>query len=91
MNLIKARFLRDREPSGRTYTYITNEIVKVGDLVQLNERGQGVVTGIDVPESEVESFKDKLKVIVCKVKEKDLQPETSNESEGEKLNDKTLL
>lgn len=33
MNLIKARFLRYGEPSGRVYTYITKEDVKVGDLV----------------------------------------------------------
>lgn len=67
MNLIKAKFLRDGEPQGRAYTYMSNIDVKVGDLVQLNERGQGVVNEIDVPESEVESFKDKLKTILGKI------------------------
>lgn len=67
MKLIKARFLRFGEPYGRVYTYETNENVEVGDLVQLNEKGQGIVTEINVPESEVESFKDKLKFIIGKV------------------------
>jgi hypothetical protein len=73
MNLIKARFLRYGEPSGREYTYISNIPVKVGDLVQLNERGQGIVTEIDVPESEVERFKDRLKTIIGKVEVKETE------------------
>jgi len=67
MNLIKAKFLRDGEPQGRAYTYMSDIEVKVGDLVQLNERGQGIVIETGVPESEVESFKDKLKTIIGKV------------------------
>ena len=73
MNLIKARFLRYGEPSGREYTYISNIPVKVGDLVQLNERGQGIVTEIDVPESGVERFKDRLKTIIGKVEVKETE------------------
>ena len=69
MNLIKARFLKDGEPSGRAYTYISDAPVKVGDLVQLNEKGRGIVTEINVPEEEVESFKDKLKSIIGKVED----------------------
>lgn len=67
MNLIKAKFLRDGEPQGRTYTYMSDVEVKVGDLVQLNERGQGIVIETGVPKSEVEGFKDKLKTIIGKV------------------------
>ena len=66
MQLIKAKFLKDGEPQGRPYTYQTNVTVNVGDLVQLNEKGQGIVIEIDVPESEVESFRDKLKTIIGK-------------------------
>lgn len=81
MNLIKAKFLRDGEPQGRAYTYIANENVKVGDLVQLNERGQGIVIETDVPESEVESFKDRLKTIIGKVEVKETEA-IDNESEA---------
>ena len=72
MNLIKARFLRNGEPYGRKCTYQTNDVVKVGDILQLNEKGIGVVTEVNVPESEVESFKDKLKTIIGKVTEESL-------------------
>lgn len=67
MNLIKAKFLKDGEPSGRAYTYISDTAVEVGDIVQLNEKGKGIVTEINVPEEEVKSFKDKLKTIIGKV------------------------
>ena len=75
MKLIKAQFLnREGLPHGRHYTYIAGEHdVKVGDLVQLNADGDvGVVTEINVPEEEVEAFKDRLKPIICKLEfEKD--------------------
>lgn len=74
MKLIKARFLRDGEPHGRTYTYISEIDVSVGDLVQLNEKGQGIVTEIDVPETEVESFRYKLKTITGKAESELEQP-----------------
>lgn len=79
MELIKAKFLRNGEPHGREYTYQTNDVVKVGDTVQLNEKGIGVVTEVDVPELEVESFKDKLKTIIGKVITED---EEETESDG---------
>ena len=73
MNLIKLKFLRDGQPSGREYTYISKSAVEVGDTVQVREAEEGkdapkgIVTAINVPESEVESFKDRLKEIVGKV------------------------
>lgn len=74
MNLVKLRFLRNGEPSGREYTYISKSQLEVGDtvVVRLPQDGDkeaptGIITQIDVPESEVESFKDKLKEIVGKV------------------------
>lgn len=64
MNLIKVKFLRHGEPAGRPYTYESPIEVKVGDLVQINETGTGVVVATDVPEEEVAQFRDKLKSIV---------------------------
>ena len=81
MNLIKAKFLRDGEPQGRAYTYMTDIEVKVGDLVQLNERGQGIVIETNVPESEVESFRDKLKTIIGKVEPQGLLAEPITEND----------
>lgn len=73
MNLVKLRFLRGGEPQGREYTYIRKEKVEVGDTVivrkpdtQGAEPPKGIITMVDVPETEVESFKDKLKEIVGK-------------------------
>ena len=69
LNIIKARFLRDGEPYGREYSYLTQQPVAVGDIVQAETR-QGVadlvVTALNVPEEEVEAFKDKLKYIIGK-------------------------
>lgn len=81
MNLIKAKFLRDGEPQGRAYTYMTDIEVKVGDLVQLNERGQGIVIETNIPESEVESFRDKLKTIIGKVEPQGLLAEPITEND----------
>lgn len=73
MNLVKLKFLRNGEPSGREYTYISKSDVAVGDMVIVREAEEGkeapkgIITAVDVPESEVESFKDKLKEIVGKV------------------------
>lgn len=72
MRLIKAQFLNkwDGQPKGKHYTYDAGEHkVDVGDLVQLNEEGQGIVTETNVDESEVESFKDQLKTIIGKVED----------------------
>ena len=72
-DLIKLKFLRNGQPSGREYTYISKSDVAVGDTVQVREAEEGkdvpkgIVTAVNVPYSEVESFKDKLKAIVGKV------------------------
>lgn len=81
MNLIKAKFFKNGEPSGRAYTYLSNEVVKIGDVVRLNEKSLGVVVETDVPESEVESFKDKLKTIVGKIDEMQ-EPRCHEEADG---------
>lgn len=75
-NLVKLQFLRDGEPSGKEYTYICNSEVEVGDIVIVREAENGkeaptgVITALNVPYSEVETFKDRLKTIIGKVEEK---------------------
>ncbi len=76
MNLVKLRFLRDGKPQGREYSYISKEKVEVGDIVVVREPDspgaeapKGIITMIDVPEAEVEKFKDRLKTIVGKAEE----------------------
>lgn len=71
-NVIKLRFIRHGEPSGREYTYFTNVDVTVGDLVDIDGRSglsQGIVTAIDVPEEEIAPFKDIAKTILGKSEE----------------------
>lgn len=68
--LIKCRFLKDGKPSGAEYTYRTPEVVKVGDLVQINSSAKGVVTEVNVPEEAVVKFADKVKTIVGKAEVK---------------------
>lgn len=67
--IIKVKFLRNDQPSGRAYTYFSEEEVFVGDLVQINSQAKGIVTEVDVPEEEIESFKNLVKFIHGKVKE----------------------
>ena len=62
-NLVKLRFLKDGEPSGKEYSYITKKEVAIGDTVIVHEAEEGkeapkgIITAVNVPESEVESFK----------------------------------
>lgn len=67
--LIKCKFLKEGMPYGREYTYRTQEVVKVGDMVQINSSAKGIVTVVDVPEEEVAAFADKVKSIVGRVKD----------------------
>lgn len=67
--IIKAKYLKDGTPQGRDYTFFSNDVVAVGDTVQINEKCKGVVTAINVPESEIEAFRDKVKTIKGKVVE----------------------
>jgi small-conductance mechanosensitive channel len=67
MKIIKVQFLKGEIPSGRSYTYFSDEAVSIGDLVQINSSSRGIVTEIDVPKSEIETFRDKVKTIIGKV------------------------
>ena len=66
---IKVKFLKNGEPHGREYTYKATFPVEVGQEVLLPGGGNGVVTEINVPEEEVERFKDKIKEIESMVEE----------------------
>lgn len=60
---IKVKFLKNGEPNGREYTYKSTFPVSVGQEVLLPVGGNGIVTEINVPEKDVENFKDKIKEI----------------------------
>lgn len=64
MNLIKCRFLKDGQPTGKPYTYDSPVAVKPGDIIQINSTATGVVVEVDVPQEEVAAFRDKVKSIV---------------------------
>lgn len=64
MNLIKVRFLKDNQPTGKAYTYDSPVAVKPGDIVQISSSATGVVVEVDVPDEEVAAFRDKVKSIV---------------------------
>lgn len=69
-NVIKLKFVRAGQPSGREYTYFSNTDVAVGDLVEMDGKtgiSQGVVTQINVPEEEIAPFKAVAKTIIGKV------------------------
>lgn len=68
--LIRCKFLKDGMPSGRDYTYRTPAVVKIGDMVQINNSAKGVVTMVDVPEEEVADFADRIITIVGKIEPK---------------------
>lgn len=62
--LIKVRFIKNGSPSGREYTYRSSIPLLVGDTVELPNNGTGIVTEVDVPESEVETYADKINGII---------------------------
>ena len=66
---IKVKFLKNGEPHGREYTYKAAFPVSVGQEVIIPGGGNGVVTEINVPAKEVESFNDKIKEIESVVEE----------------------
>ena len=68
---IKVKFLKNGEPHGREYTYKSTFPVHVGQEVILPSGGNGIVTEIDVPKEEVESFKDRIKEVESVVEESD--------------------
>ena len=66
---IKVKFLKNGEPHSREYTYKATFPVRIGQEVILPGGGNGIVTEIDVPEIDVESFRDRIKEIESVVEE----------------------
>lgn len=62
MIAIKAKYLKNDLPAGKEYTFGINELVKPGDIVKV-ENAKAIVTNVNVPDEEVESFRDKLKIV----------------------------
>lgn len=80
-NIIKVKFNKDGKPQGRAYSYLTPVEVQVGDLVEISARSKavkGTVTEINVPASEIESFKDKIKSVIGKAKEETEEDKNEN-------------
>ncbi len=50
MIIIKVKFLEYGQPSGRAYTYFSENPVSVDDKVQINLQAIGVVTEVDLSE-----------------------------------------
>ena len=57
-NVIKLKYLRAGQPSGREYTFYTPAPVEVGDIVD--------IAVVNVPLEEIEAFKDRAKTIIGK-------------------------
>jgi len=93
-NIIKVRFNKDGQPQGREYSYLSPIEVEVGDIVEMETRGgiaKGTVTQINVPEEEIEPFKDKIKSIIGKVKEETPEDEDKPRKEAElKIGDESI-
>lgn len=66
--LIKARFLKGDEPSGRAYTYSSNDHVSPGDVV-VNAKGNKLIVVDEPVDMEwVQTYgKENLKEVVKKV------------------------
>ena len=67
MQIVKVKFLKDGEPQGAAYTYYSKEVLKVGDLVKVNEQAKGIIVEVDTPEEAIADFKSRVKVLYGKV------------------------
>lgn len=66
--LVKVRYISEnkKKASDREYVYCSAELLEVGDIVLVPVRdtlGKAEVTEVDVPESEISAFRDKVKTI----------------------------
>ena len=68
MLYIKARYMKDGVQHGREYAFGSDVIVKPGEVVSIGT-AKAVVTAVDVPETEILPFREKLKKIDGKVEE----------------------
>lgn len=101
MQLIEVQYLNKDtgEMSARAYTYYSEDTLKVGDIIAVPVKDtvtNARVSAVDVPESKIEKFKDKVKVIPAKKTEQLSldqipEPEPANDSFPEFLEDKPEL
>jgi len=64
--IVKLKFLKDGIATGREYSYLCNVDVIVGETVLIKENTLGIITEVNVPESEIEAFKDRIVTILGK-------------------------
>jgi len=67
-DIVKVRYYSQTsgEASEREYTYFTEESLEVGDIIMVPVRDgtkKVVVSAVDIPDAEIESFRDKVKTI----------------------------
>ena len=84
VSLVKVKYWSDTkgEASGRAYTYFTTEPLGVGELVEVPvgeppTDKKAVVTEINVPESENEAFRDRVKYIKFRLCREVFKPDAS--------------
>ena len=64
MQFIKAKFLKDNQPTGRSYTFKTDDDVRVGDFVTNDKGSKLVVVDEEVDMTWVETYgADKIGVV----------------------------
>jgi len=68
MQIVKVKYVQSSftDLSPREYSYFSAEMLEINDIVIVPVRdttGRAVVTAVDVPESEIAAFKDKVKII----------------------------
>lgn len=86
-NIIKCKFKgKDGELKPREYTYYCDIDVSVGDKVTVvgfnGAPVDVIVSAINVPETEIAAFKDKVKSVISKV-----TPKLENEASEEAVNE----
>jgi hypothetical protein len=62
--IVKLKFLKDGVATGREYSYLCNDDVLLGEIVLIKENTLGIITEVNVPESEIEAFKDRVVTIL---------------------------
>lgn len=68
MNFVKVKFLKNGQPSGRTYIYKTELELSPDDMVELPNGSRGIVIGGEIDTAWMEFFGiDNIKEIVVKV------------------------
>ncbi len=84
-HIVKVKYYSEAtgELSGREYTYYSIDQLKVGDLLNVpvrNTTGKAKVSAIDIPETEIAAFKDKVKTIPVGSKVEDITTGVPNRS-----------